>query len=136
MPARRLVRDRAGGPVDALDRHVGPGREIAVPAVPIRVEPGRVERHQHPCAVILESGAEQAVDEVGRLVEPRHRPEVRDPVERREERQRLRQAAVEPVAILGPGDAGDPVPERLAVGRVVEQDAVAESPDLAAEHPV
>ena len=45
--------------------------------------------------MILEAGGEQAIDEVGRLVEARQRPDVRDPVERREQREDLRQAAIE-----------------------------------------
>jgi hypothetical protein len=39
-------------------------------------------------------------------------------------------------SLAGPGDAGDPVPERLVVGRVVEQPAVAEVADLAADQGV
>jgi hypothetical protein len=57
---------------------------------------------------------------------------VRQSVEGGEERDRLVEAAVEGRAVGLPARANEPIPERLGVGGIVEQPAVAEVPELAA----
>ena len=95
----------AGEPVDAATPRDRSTRAMTIPAPmsakPVGEEPG---------------------DEVGRRVVGRRRPDVRLPAERREQDEHLGQAAVEGVRLGRPADRREPVPERLRVDRIVEQD--------------
>lgn len=86
--------------------------------------------------MVLEAVCFQSIGQVGWLVEARDRPHVRKPVEAGEQRQCLGEPSVKRGGLRRPGDASDAVPERLAVGRVVEQDGIAEIANLAADEPV
>ena len=65
-------------------------------------------------------------DEVGRRIVERRRPDVRPPTERREQHEHLGQPPVEGTGFDRPAQPFEPVPERLRVDRIVEQDRVAE----------
>src|SRR5438094_333455 len=56
--------------------------------------------------------------------------DLRDSIERREQRDRLAQPAVEGARVIRPVDRIDTVPERLPVEGIMEQDRVAEVADL------
>jgi hypothetical protein len=97
---------------------------------------GRIEGHQEPATEVLEAVGEEAGRQVGRLVEAGHRPEMRDPIETGEQGERLGQATIELRRRLRPRHARQPVPERLPVGFVIQEDGVAEIADLAPDQGV
>jgi len=61
---------------------------------------------------------------------------VRDPIEAGEESEGLGQATIERRRLPRPRDPGQPVPERLAIGLVMEEDRIAEIPNVAPEERV
>ena len=92
--------------------------------------------HHAAGADVLKAVRDQALDEVDRRVVDRRRPDVGLAADRREQDQDLGQTSIEGVRVGGPPDGLDPVPERLRLGRVVQEDRVAEVTQLAIRHGV
>ena len=128
-----VIGSGARRPVEAL--HRDSGSEVG-PIPSRRLGTDRIERHENACPGVLEAVGEETRGQVEGLVETRQRPNVGDPVERREERDGFGQTAIEGGGLVRPGDAGDPIPERLAIDPVVEHDGVAELADLAPDEAV
>ncbi|OGO52868.1 MAG: hypothetical protein A2V84_01555 [Chloroflexi bacterium RBG_16_70_13] len=84
------------------------------------------EDHRAIDAGRTKTGRLQARGEIDGLVGERQGPDVRQPVEGREEGDDLVEPALERPRVAGPGGGGDPIPERLRVRRVVEEEGVAE----------
>ena len=76
--------------------------------------------------------ASSRLDQVRRRIVERRRPDVRRPADRGEQHEDLGQALVERRGVVRPAQPLEPVPERLALDRVVEQDRVAEVAQVAA----
>ncbi len=86
--------------------------------------------------MILEAVGDEPLDQVEWFIEGRHRPDVRDPVDPGEECQHLGESSVEGSRRRRPGDAGDPVPEWLAIGGIMKEDGIAEIADLSTQEGV
>ena len=127
-----LAAASAVGPVDAgqpLDRDAVGDRPGGRRDAPAR---GSASSHQVARAHVAEPVRLEPRDEVGRRIVERRRPDVRRPADRGEQHEDLGQAPVEGGRVVRPAQPLEPVPERLALDRVVEQDRVAEVAQVAA----
>ena len=88
------------------------------------------ERHDVAGPHVREAVGVKPRNEVGRPVVERRRPDVRLSPERRKEDESLGQATIERVGADRPADGLEPVPERLAVRWVMQQDRVAQITEL------
>src|SRR6185436_2622069 len=73
----------------------------------------------------------EPLDQIVRLVADRRGPDVRSASEAREQHQRLRQAAVEGIGIGRTAQALEAVEERIELGRIRDEDRVAQVTQLA-----
>ena len=90
------------------------------------------EGHQVALAEVAETVREQSRDEVAGRIMERRRPDVRLPAQGGEDHQDLGQPPVEGCRVVGPANALEPVPERLGLGLVVEEDRIAQIAQVAA----
>ena len=93
--------------------------------------PGIDQGHDVPGAHVTEPVREEPLDEIGRRIVGRRRPDVRLTTERGEQDEDLGQPTIERRRLVRPADRLEPVPERFRFHGIVEQDAVPEVAQVA-----
>ena len=120
----------AFGPVTPASRSIETPSGIG-PAAAVTAGSRCGQEHQVAHAHVAEPVGLEPAGQVRRRIVEGRRPDVRRPADRGEQHEDLGQALVEGPGVVRPAQPLEPVPERLALGRVVEQDRVAEVAQVA-----
>ena len=120
----------AAAPVSPASRSIvtpGGGGAVAACAGGIGVD----QRHHAARTHVPEAVGRQPGHEIGRRVVGGRRPDVRLSPDRGEEDEDLGETPIEGVGLGRPADPLEPVPERLGLDRVVQQDRIAQVAQVA-----